>query len=108
FRISASCDVLKDIPDGHFEISVSTVDGVHVTYSTTLDGGKGPLLLPRGRHEVRADFGVTLLPREYTIDLGVHHHDGATADYVQRTLDFTVLRVAESGDDHYRWGRTRG
>jgi hypothetical protein len=49
-----------------------------------------------------------LLPREYTIDLGVHHQNGTTADFVQRTLDFTVLRVAESGEDHYPWGQTRG
>jgi hypothetical protein len=27
---------------------------------------------------------------------------------VQRTLDFTVLRVAETGNAHYPWPRTRG
>jgi lipopolysaccharide transport system ATP-binding protein len=108
FRVHFACDVLRDIPDGHFEISVSTADGTHVTYSTTLDGGRGPRHLGRGRHEVSADLDVMLLPRGYTIDLGVHHEHGSTADFVQRTLDFTVLRVAESGEDHYRWGRTRG
>ena len=108
FRVCVTCDVLKDIPDGHFEISISTVDGTHVTYATTIDGGVPPLHIPRGEHEVWADFDVTLLPRQYTIDVGVHHHNGATSDFVQRAFDFTVLRVAESGDDHYRWPRTRG
>jgi lipopolysaccharide transport system ATP-binding protein len=108
FRVSFHCELLADIPDGHFEISISTTDGTHILYATTMDGGKGSRFLARGRHEVSAVFEGVLLPREYTIDLGVHHHDGTTADLVQRTLDFTVLRVAESGDDHYRWGRTRG
>jgi lipopolysaccharide transport system ATP-binding protein len=108
FQVGFVCDVLKDIPDGHFEISISTVDGIHVTYSTTRDAGKGPLFLGRGRHEVVAEFDVVLLPREYTIDLGVHHHNGMTADFVQRALDFSILRVAESGADHYPLGRTRG
>jgi lipopolysaccharide transport system ATP-binding protein len=108
FVVRFACDILKDIPDGHFEISISTRDGVQVTYSTTMDGGKGPMLLKRGRHEVSAEFNAFLLPRDYTIDLGVHHHNGASADFVQRTLDFTVLRVAENGADHYPWPRTRG
>jgi lipopolysaccharide transport system ATP-binding protein len=108
FRVHFVCDLLKDVPDGLFEVSVSTADGTQVTCSTTLDGGRGPRHLARGRHEVCAEFKLTLLPREYTIDLGVHHYDGTTADFVQRTRDFTVLRVASSGEDHYRWGSTRG
>jgi len=108
FRVSFTCDVLKDIADGHFEVSICTADGTHVTYATTMDWGQGPLRLARGRHEVSAEFDVVLLPQDYTIELGVHHQNGATADFVQRTLDFSVLRVAENGSAHYHWPRTRG
>ena len=108
FRVEFTCDVLKEIPDGHFEVSISTLDGTHVTYTTTLDGGRGPCRLATGRHEVAAEFGMTLLPMDYTIDLGVHHHGGTTADFVQRTYDFTVMKVAANGNDHYRWDRVRG
>jgi lipopolysaccharide transport system ATP-binding protein len=109
FQVRFVCDVLKEIPDGHYEVSISTRDGTHVTYATTMDGGSGPRRLTPGRHELTATFeGLTLLPRQYTIDLGVHHQNGATADHVQRVYDFTVLRIAEEGDDHYPWPRTRG
>jgi homopolymeric O-antigen transport system ATP-binding protein len=109
FRVRFVCDVLKEIPDGHYEVSISTRDGTHVTYATTADGGSGPRRLTPGRHELSATFeGLTLLPRPYTIDLGVHHQNGATADHVERVYDFTVLRVAEEGADHYPWPRTRG
>jgi lipopolysaccharide transport system ATP-binding protein len=109
FRIGMSCDVMRRIEDAHIEISISTRDGTHVSYSTNTDGGVAPMALPVGRHEIWADIDMTLLPREYTIDCGIHHHqNGASADYVQRTLDFTVLRVAESGSDHYHWPKTRG
>jgi hypothetical protein len=57
---------------------------------------------------VAAEFDVTLIPREYTIDVGVHHQDGRSADFVQRCRDFTVLRVAETGHDHFPWPRSRG
>jgi lipopolysaccharide transport system ATP-binding protein len=109
FRVGVTCDVMKPFEDVHFEISISTPDGTHVSYSTNTDGGVEPVTLGVGRHEIWAELDVTLLPREYTIDAGIHHHrSGKTADLVQRTLDFTVLRVAESGDDHYRWPKTRG
>ena len=109
FRVGMTCDVLKPIEDAHLELSISTIDGTHVTYSSNTDGGVAALALAVGRHEIWAEFDVRLLPRQYTIDAGIHHHhNGATADYVQRTLDFTVQRVAESGDDHYRWPKTRG
>jgi lipopolysaccharide transport system ATP-binding protein len=108
FRVEFICDIEKDIVDGHFEVSISTLDGIQVTYSTTIDGAVAPLSIARGRHKVTATFDVVLLPRQYAIDLGVHHHDGSTADFVPRTLVFNVLRVAEKGLDHFRWPRSRG
>lgn len=108
FRVSLSCDVFKEIEAGHFEISISTCDGIHVIHSTTLDGGKAPLSLTPGRYEVSADFDTTLLPRDYVIDIGVHHSSGTTSDFVPRAFDFTVLPVAEKGEDHYRWKHVRG
>jgi lipopolysaccharide transport system ATP-binding protein len=108
FQVEFVCDLHKDLPDGHFEVSISTTDGVQVTSCTTRDGGRGPLPLAKGRHRVTVDFDVTFLPRRYTIDVGVHHENGATADMVCRCLDFDVLRVAETGVDHYPWPRTRG
>lgn len=109
FRVAFVCELFREIPDGHFEISISTRDGTHVTYTTTMDDHRGARRLAAGRHEVTATFeGLVLLPRQYTLDLGVHHQNGATADLVLRTYDFTVLRVAETGDDHFPWPRTRG
>jgi lipopolysaccharide transport system ATP-binding protein len=109
FRVTGVCDVLYDIPDAHFEVSISTFDGIHVTYSTTLDGGRKSREMAAGRYEICADFpDVILLPGRFVIDLGIHHDNGTTSDFVQRALEFSVLRVSETGDDHYRWGRTRG
>ena len=108
FRVHFVCDVMRDIPDGLWEVSISTSDGTQVTYSTTMDANGQPMAIGTGRHEMTASFDVRLLPRDYTIDLGIHHRCGRTADYVQATRSFTVLRVAESGGDHYPWPRTRG
>ena len=79
-----------------------------LTYSTTADYGRGGISLLQGRYEVIASFDVVLLPREYTINIGVHHQNGATSDFVTNCLKFQVLPVAEFGSDHYPWQKTRG
>jgi lipopolysaccharide transport system ATP-binding protein len=108
-RIGIQYEATRPIPDAFIELSISTLDGTHVTYSATTDGGHEPIALLSGTHELWATLDVVLLPRDYTIDVGIHHaSNGCTADFVQRTLDFSVLRVAKSGEDHYRWPKTRG
>ncbi|HKA08206.1 MAG TPA: ABC transporter ATP-binding protein, partial [Gemmataceae bacterium] len=62
FQVEFECDLHKDLSDGHFEVSISTTDGVQVTSCTTRDGGRGPLPFAKGRHRVSVDFDVTLLP----------------------------------------------
>jgi lipopolysaccharide transport system ATP-binding protein len=108
FRVGFTCEAMRDVPDAHFEVSISTADGTQVTYTTTLDGGRPSQMYRAGLHEIWVDLDPVLLPHQYTIDLGLHRDNGTTVDFVQRTLDFGVLRVAETGGDHYRWPRTRG
>jgi lipopolysaccharide transport system ATP-binding protein len=108
FRVRFTCDVLEEIPSGVFEVSISTLDGAHVACSMTTDGGNEGTHLAKGTHAVEVEMENVLLPRDYTIDLGVHYPDGVTADFVQRTFDFSVLRVAENGSDHFRWNTVRG
>jgi ABC-type polysaccharide/polyol phosphate transport system ATPase subunit len=108
FRIQLIFDVFTDIPDAVIEVGIATLDGTRVTYLSNIDGGKPPTYFPRGRYSVAVDMDVILLPRQYTIDLGIHHRDGRTIDGVDRTLDFTVLNVPETGSDSYPWSHPRG
>src|SRR5262249_6097746 len=104
FRVSCFCEALSDIDDAVFEVSVSALDGTHVLQTTTIDQGQPPLGVARGEHVVNVEIDAVLLPRDYTIDVGIHHRDGRTIDFVQRACDFTILRVAPQGDGHYPWG----
>jgi lipopolysaccharide transport system ATP-binding protein len=106
-RVTFACEILEDIPDAHFEVSISALDGTHVVCSMTGDGGRPALPLKRGLETVTVELDVALLPRQYSIDLAIHH-DSATIDLVQRTLDFTVLKVAQKSANSFRWTRARG
>jgi lipopolysaccharide transport system ATP-binding protein len=108
FRIQLSFEVFTEIPDAVIELGIATLDGTRVAYLSSIDGGKPPAYFPRGRYSVAVGIDVILLPRQYMIDLAIHHRDGLTIDWVERTMDFTVLNVAETGSDYYPWSQVRG
>ena len=108
FRIKLIFDVFTDISDAVIEVGIATLDGTRVIFLSNIDGGKPPAYFPRGRHSVAVDMDVILLPRQYIIDLAIHHRDGITIDWVERTMDFTVLNVPETGSDYYPWSQVRG
>jgi lipopolysaccharide transport system ATP-binding protein len=108
FRIVLTLDVVKEIRDGVIEVDVATRDGSPVTFTSTLDGGNPATYLPEGRHYVTLELDVVLMPGQYTFVVAVGHLDGTTVDWVERVLDFSVLRVAQNGDDSYRWTSVRG
>jgi len=108
FRVVLTFDVLKEIREGVIEVGIIALDGTHVTHTSSIDGGRPPMHLAEGRHTLTLDLDVALLPRQYTFLLGIHHFTGTTVDWIERALDFTVLRVAENGGDNYRWPSVRG
>jgi lipopolysaccharide transport system ATP-binding protein len=102
-RVRIECAVSKRIADAVVEVGVATLEGQRVTYSGNTDGNAPPAELPAGRVTIEVELAVVLLPRTYTVAIGLHHSDGATIDMLERSIDFTVLNVAETGGDRYPW-----
>jgi lipopolysaccharide transport system ATP-binding protein len=109
FSVAFEVDVKSPIADAVFEVDISTADGTYVTTSLSTDKGVAPAELRPGRHRVRLDLDVTLLPDHYSIDLGVHHTGAPwTIDFARRTLDFHAMNVAKTGADRYPYDARRG
>ncbi len=108
FRVVLTFEVMKEIDDAIIEVDVATLDGSPVTYTSTIDGGEAPVYLSPGRHTLTLEMDVILMPRQYTFLVAISHSDGATIDWIERALDFAVLRVAQNGSDSYRWTSVRG
>lgn len=107
-RLHMTFEVFEAISEAVIEVGIIAMDGTHVTNSSNIDGGRSPLHLTAGRHTVTLELEAVLLPRQYTFLIALHHSDGLTIEWIERALDFTVLRVAETGADSYRWPSVRG
>lgn len=107
-RVQMTFEIFKEISEAFVEVGVIAMDGTHVTHSSNIDGGQPPFNLPPGRYTITLELNAVLLPRQYTFLVGLHHISGLTIEWIERALDFTVLRVAETGADSYRWPSVRG
>ena len=108
FSVTAEFDVAEHIHDAVVEVGVSTVEGERVATLNSTDRERPPLAFPAGRQRITVEPELSLLPGEFALDVGIHHRDGTTLDYVQGVHRFSVLNAAQGGDDHYPWAAVRG
>jgi lipopolysaccharide transport system ATP-binding protein len=106
--VRVTLEVREPVPQAVLEIGITSVDGERLITVQNIDCDRPPIRLEPGVHEIVTEIDVTLLPNEYTVDVGIHTLDGMTVDWVERVLRFTALNEALSGDDHYRWPTVRG
>jgi len=107
-RLVMNFEVFKELLDACIEVGIIAMDGTHVTNSNSIDDGQLPLHLTSGPQTITLEMEPGLLPRQYTFLIGLHHSSGLTIEWIERALDFTVLRVAQTGTDSYRWPAVRG
>jgi lipopolysaccharide transport system ATP-binding protein len=89
--VDATLEVTDTIQEAILEVGITTVDGLRVVTAFNTDGGRVPMRLEPGLHELRAEVEPALLPGEFVLDLGVHEGvSGATLDLVERVLQFDV------------------
>lgn len=108
FRVALTLEAKKKIRDAVIGVGISSSDGLRITSSYNIDGGRPPVALSEGIYRVSVDLDVALLPRTYSLDLAVTRLSGADVDVINRVLKFEALGLAENSTDDYRWATVHG
>ena len=108
FALRLHFEVLRPLDEGVVELGLSGADGTRVVTVQNIDRGGQALALRPGPWTIEARIETTLLPGDFTVDVGFHRRNGLTWDYVEQALAFVALNVAEEGDDSYPWNVVRG
>jgi lipopolysaccharide transport system ATP-binding protein len=103
FRINFTFDAHVNLEDAVLEVGICTSDGVRVATSFSTDGGRPPACYVAGRHVAGLSLDLVLMPGHYALELGIHHRNGLTIDWVEQVFEFIVSEVAATGTDHYLW-----
>ena len=106
-RLRLLYNVLRPIEDALIEVGISSADGERVVTVQSIDGGRPPLSLQPGDHEVEVLVDVTMLPGDFTIDAALHEVVGLTHDFVERVLTFTAVNIGYRGE-RWPWDTVRG
>jgi lipopolysaccharide transport system ATP-binding protein len=89
--LETTLEVTETIEEAVLEVGIAAVDGLRLVTTLSNDGGRAPVRLEPGVHELRAQLAPALLPGEFVVDLGVHEHvSGSAVDLVERVLRFDV------------------
>jgi lipopolysaccharide transport system ATP-binding protein len=108
FRVKMLFEAAQRIPEAVVEVGISTTDGQRVATMTNTDREGQVFTLEPGLQEVSVEVEVTMLPREYVLDISIHHYSGTTIDLVESVTRFSVLNIALDSGDHYRPHEVRG
>jgi len=99
--VEAELEVMETIEEAILEVGIASVDGLRILTAFNTDGGRPPMRLEPGAHELRAEHEPRLVPGEFVLELGVHERvTGATVDLVERVLQFDV-GVADGEGETY-------
>jgi lipopolysaccharide transport system ATP-binding protein len=106
--IRVGFEVLQAIKDGSLSVGVGTTDGTTILHLESFEENSKPLKLPVGYHQISVEIPVNFLPGTYSVHLGLNHLTGVTIDWIERSCDFTVLKVSLEKDKDYRWTASHG
>jgi lipopolysaccharide transport system ATP-binding protein len=107
-QVTIECEVHEAIRDAHFGVAISALDSTELSWSHTMDGGKQPTYLCPGVYSVVATFDIVLLPRDYTLSVSIFRNSGGVVDFVDRIVNFSVIKTGVDPKDNYRWQRIYG
>jgi lipopolysaccharide transport system ATP-binding protein len=108
FRVALLIDAKGEL-DAVIEVGISTSDGRRIATTHNLDREGAPQRLREGFNEVELELGMTLLPGEYVLDVGIGHHpSGINADYVWRAFRFNSVNEPVEGETRWPAGEVRG
>src|SRR5215207_1182409 len=91
FSLRLTYEVGEPIDDGVVELGICGPDGSRVITVHNIDGDRPPFALEPGTWVVEVGIDTTLLPGDFTLDVGLHRARGLTWDYVEQVFTFSAL-----------------
>jgi lipopolysaccharide transport system ATP-binding protein len=105
FEFEAEID-LKDIS---VSVQFGSRDGSVFTSSDSFSNTNKGFDYKKGVSTVSMEVDTVILPGSYAVFVGLAYvPSGLTIDYIERILDFQVLSLSRTTEQHYKWTKSFG
>jgi lipopolysaccharide transport system ATP-binding protein len=108
FRLSLFFDATREIEELVVLVGISTSEGQRIATVQNIDRVGSSLHVSPGPNEVEVEIATSLLPGEYTVDVGFHRISGALTDFVEAAFRLTALNVPEGDEESWPWDYVPG
>ena len=108
WTLRMSFEVTQRVPEAIVHLALISADGTRVATALSVDSGEPPVQLEPGTWEVEVRFEMTLLPGDFSIDIGLSEGGRNGVDMVERALTFQLINVGHEDTPNYPWPVTLG
>jgi lipopolysaccharide transport system ATP-binding protein len=102
WTVTMAVEVLERVADVIVEVGINSAEGIRALTALSTDDGERAMDLDPGVYEFSAEIDATLLPGDYSIDIGVHHYENSY-DFVERVLDFRSTNTPTDDVAKHPW-----
>ena len=108
WTLQMTFEVERRVSDAIVRLGLVSADGTRVATALSVDSGEPPVQLEPGTWDVEVRFDMTLLPGDFSVDIGISEGGRNGVDWVERSLTFQLVNVSHGDIPNYPWPVTWG
>ena len=100
--------IKKNLKNCSIYVMIGDLRGKKILYSESGSVGSFRGKIKLGEHQSSTQIRSKMLPGNFSIYVGVGKDNGQTLEWLDRVLDFKVLRIGVKPELNYRWNNVHG
>ncbi|MFL2983124.1 MAG: ABC transporter ATP-binding protein [Candidatus Neomarinimicrobiota bacterium] len=101
-------EIKKDLKNCNINIMIGDLRGKIILYSDSGSVGSFNNGIKKGKHVSITQIQSNMLPGIFSIYIGVGKENGQTLEWLERVLDFKVLKIGKNPSSNFRWDTVHG
>jgi lipopolysaccharide transport system ATP-binding protein len=108
WTLQMTFEAKQTVSEAIVTVGLMSADGTRVATAISVDSGEPPVQFEPGIFQVDVSFEMTLLPGDFSIDIGLSEGGHNAVDGVERALTFQLINVGHGDTPNYPWPVTSG
>ena len=101
-------DIKQNLKNCNISVMIGDLRGKRIIYSESGSIGSFNGFINQGIHTSITEIKSNLLPGNFSIYLGIGKDNGQTLEWLERVLDFKVLKIGKDSESNYKWDTVHG
>jgi len=101
-------NIKEDLRDCTISMMIGDLRGKVIVYSESGNIGSFNGQIRKGRHESKTKINLSMMPGKFSIYIGIGKNNGKTLEWLERVLDFKVLKIGKDPNSNFKWDTVHG